>query len=160
MFTDFVKSELSEDQLLPVLQQLLPVLLSILGAPEVKKYLPLEMHSIDCSILQHHSPLTRARTITVFRQCVESLAMVQDLHPESVNGAIASVFPVWLDAFKVLLNMDPRNDVESTPNWDGIAIKREVIKVCMLNYHDIAETTYLFNVSRRSILSGTDSRAF
>ncbi|THG95659.1 hypothetical protein EW026_g6034 [Hermanssonia centrifuga] len=24
--------------------------------------------------------------------------------------------------------MDPRNDVESTPNWDGIAIKREVIK--------------------------------
>jgi hypothetical protein len=35
MFTDFVKSELTEDQLLPTLRQLLPVLLNILGDAEV-----------------------------------------------------------------------------------------------------------------------------
>ena len=39
MFTDFVKSELTEDQLLPTLRQLLPVLLNILGDAEVRSYL-------------------------------------------------------------------------------------------------------------------------
>ena len=36
MFTDFVKSELTEDQLLPTLRQLLPILLNILGDQEVR----------------------------------------------------------------------------------------------------------------------------
>ena len=35
VFTEFIKSDLTEDQILPVLRQLLPVLLNILGAPEV-----------------------------------------------------------------------------------------------------------------------------
>jgi hypothetical protein len=35
VFTEFIKSDLTEDQILPVLRDLLPVLLSILGAPEV-----------------------------------------------------------------------------------------------------------------------------
>lgn len=35
MFTEFVKSELTEDQLLPVLRQLLPILLNILGDTDV-----------------------------------------------------------------------------------------------------------------------------
>ena len=39
MFTDFVKSELTEDQLLPTLRQLLPILLNILGDQEVR-FLP------------------------------------------------------------------------------------------------------------------------
>ena len=37
MFTDFVKSELTEDQLLPTLRQLLPILLNILGDQEVRQ---------------------------------------------------------------------------------------------------------------------------
>ena len=36
MFTDFVKSELTEDQLLPLLRRLLPILLNILGDHEVQ----------------------------------------------------------------------------------------------------------------------------
>ena len=36
LFTEFIKSDLTEDQILPVLRQLLPVLLNILGAPEVR----------------------------------------------------------------------------------------------------------------------------
>lgn len=35
VFTEFIKSDITEDQLLPVLRQLLPVLLNILGAPDV-----------------------------------------------------------------------------------------------------------------------------
>lgn len=35
VFTEFIKSDLTEDQILPVLRELLPVLLGILGRPEV-----------------------------------------------------------------------------------------------------------------------------
>ena len=37
VFTEFIKSDLSEDQILPVLRQLLPVLLAILGDTEVRE---------------------------------------------------------------------------------------------------------------------------
>ncbi|KAI8980578.1 ARM repeat-containing protein [Trametes punicea] len=110
VFTEFIKSDLTEDQLLPVLRQLLPVLLNILGTPE------------------QHSALTRSRTISVFRQCVESLYMVKDQYPEAVKEATATVLHVWLDAFKTLLSIDPRADVENTPNWDGLAIRIQVFK--------------------------------
>ncbi|KIP03840.1 hypothetical protein PHLGIDRAFT_31632 [Phlebiopsis gigantea 11061_1 CR5-6] len=110
MFTDFVKSELTEDQLLPILRQLLPILLNILGDYE------------------HHSPLTRARTIAVFRQCVESLYMVKDAHPEPVKEAASTVLPVWLEAFRVLLSMDPKKDIENVGNWDGLAIRIQMVK--------------------------------
>jgi hypothetical protein len=35
VFTEFIKDDLTEDQILPVLRQLLPVLLTILGSTEV-----------------------------------------------------------------------------------------------------------------------------
>jgi hypothetical protein len=35
VFTEFIKSDLTEDQILPVLRELLPVLMSILGSTEV-----------------------------------------------------------------------------------------------------------------------------
>jgi len=35
VFTEFIKSDLTEDQILPVLRQLLPVLLETLGATQV-----------------------------------------------------------------------------------------------------------------------------
>ncbi|TFY66382.1 hypothetical protein EVG20_g4698, partial [Dentipellis fragilis] len=109
VFTEFIRTELTEDQILPILRELLPVLLSILGANE------------------QHTPLTRSRTIAVFRQCVEALYMVKDLHPQAVKEASASVLPVWLDAFKVLLDLDPRQDV-SGASWDGLAIRIQVFR--------------------------------
>lgn len=36
VLTEFIKSDLTEDQILPVLRQLLPVLLNILGSTEVR----------------------------------------------------------------------------------------------------------------------------
>jgi hypothetical protein len=38
VFTEFIKSDLTEDQILPVLRDLLPVLLNILGSPEVRPH--------------------------------------------------------------------------------------------------------------------------
>ncbi|KAK7063933.1 ARM repeat-containing protein [Favolaschia claudopus] len=110
VFTEFIKSDLTEDQILPVLRDLLPVLLSILGAPEV------------------HSPLTRARTVSVFRQCVAALYMVKGQHPQAVKEAIASILPVWLEAFKVLLSTDPQADIANAQNWDALAVRIQIFK--------------------------------
>ncbi|KAH9486456.1 Importin-9 [Psilocybe cubensis] len=110
VLTEFIKSDLTEDQILPVLRQLLPVLLGILGASEA------------------HSALTRARTVSVFRQCVTALFMVKDQHPQSVKEAVASVLPIWLEAFKVLLNIDPLHDIANNSTWDGLAVRIQVFK--------------------------------
>ncbi|KAG2743701.1 ARM repeat-containing protein [Suillus brevipes Sb2] len=110
VFTEFIKSDLTEDQILPVLRQLLPVLLTILGSTE------------------QHTPLTRARTVSVFRQCVTALYMVKDQHPQAVKEAIATILPVWLEAFKVLLSLDPLKDVSNQDNWDGLAVRIQVFK--------------------------------
>ncbi|KAF9235123.1 ARM repeat-containing protein [Melanogaster broomeanus] len=109
VFTEFIKSDLTEDQILPVLRQLLPVLLAIL------------------SDAQQHSPLTRARTVSVFRQCVTALYMVKEQHPQSVKEATENILPVWLDAFTEILR-HPVNDVLNQPNWDGLAVRIQVFK--------------------------------
>lgn len=51
VISDFVRNELSEDQLLPVVQDLLPAVLNILGNPEVCKL----YFSID-QTLTHNRP--------------------------------------------------------------------------------------------------------
>lgn len=67
----------------------------------------------------------------MFRQCVTALFMVKDQHPQAVKEAIASVLPVWLEAFKVLLTIDPLEDVANTPNWDGLTIRIQLFKVIL-----------------------------
>ncbi|KZT73366.1 ARM repeat-containing protein [Daedalea quercina L-15889] len=110
VMAEFIKADLTEDQILPILRQLLPILLSILGAPE------------------QHSVLTRARAVGVFRTCVETLFMVKQEHPQAVKEAAQSILPAWLDAFKFLLNLNPNQDVDGRPNWDGIALRIQIFK--------------------------------
>ena len=55
--------------------------------------------------------------------------MVKDQYPDAVKEATSSVLPVWLDAFKTLLSVNPLQDVENTPNWDGLAIRIQIFKV-------------------------------
>ncbi|KAF8167572.1 armadillo-type protein [Crassisporium funariophilum] len=109
VFTEFIKSDLTEDQILPVLRDLLPVLMQILGS------------------LEYSAP-TRARTVSVFRQCVTALFMVKDQHPQGVKEAVATVLPTWLEAFKVLLNMDPLQDVANASQWDGLTVRIQIFK--------------------------------
>jgi hypothetical protein len=55
--------------------------------------------------------------------------MVKDQHPQAVKEATATILPVWLEAFKVLLNLDPLKDVSNQDNWDGLAVRIQVFKV-------------------------------
>ncbi|KAG8947886.1 hypothetical protein FRC04_010244 [Tulasnella sp. 424] len=111
VFAEFIKSEISEEQLLPILRELLPVLIGILGTPE------------------KHSALTRSRVLSVFNQCVQVLWMVKDQYPDPVKEAIDSILPEWLNALKILLDLDPAQDVSSGDNWDGIALRIQIFKV-------------------------------
>ena len=45
VFTEFVRTDLTEDQLLPVMRELLPVLMSVLSANEVS---PASIYCVDC----------------------------------------------------------------------------------------------------------------
>jgi importin-9 len=58
--------------------------------------------------------------------------MVKDQHPQATKEATASVLPVWLEAFQVLLNIDPQQDVANSNNWDGLAVRIQIFKVCFL----------------------------
>ncbi|KAG8810837.1 hypothetical protein FRC17_002742, partial [Serendipita sp. 399] len=114
VLSDFIRNELSEDQLLPILRQLHPLLLSVL-APQGGSE-------------QQHSPLTRARAVAIFRQCVTALDMVRKEHPEAVAEAINSVLPQWLAAMHTLLSTPSLADVSDPTNWDAISIRIQVLR--------------------------------
>lgn len=72
--------------------------------------------------------------------------MVKDQHPQSVKEATGSILPVWIEAFLVLLNLDVRQDVENSDNWDNLAIRKEIFKV------------WLRALSRTSLISDRTTR--
>ena len=129
VFTEFIKDDLTEDQILPVLRQLLPVLISVLGNP------------------QQHSALTRARAISVFQQCLSALYMVKEQHPKAIKEAVDAVLPQWIDVFKVLLERDPAEDIASESNWDALLVRIQVFKTL-----DTIQT--IFNRFLKSHLNG------
>lgn len=55
--------------------------------------------------------------------------MVKDQHPQAVKEATESVLPIWLEAFRVLLKIDPVSDVSNGKNWDGLAVRIQIFKV-------------------------------
>ncbi|WWC92624.1 uncharacterized protein L201_007583 [Kwoniella dendrophila CBS 6074] len=112
VISDFVRNDLSEDQLLPVVENLLPAVLNILGDPE------------------HHSATTRAQTISVFRQTLRMLETVKDEHPASVKSAMDQLSPVWLNAFTQLLSIDASEEVRK--NWEEISLRSEIFRTFSL----------------------------
>ncbi|KAF8498357.1 ARM repeat-containing protein [Gautieria morchelliformis] len=110
VFTEFVKDDLTEDHMFSVLRQLLPVLMTIIGSP------------------QQHSPLTRARAISVFRQCLSALYMVKEQHPKGVKEAVDAILPQWIDAFIVLLDHDLAEEMVNENNWDALLVCMQVFK--------------------------------
>ncbi|ADV21465.1 hypothetical protein I305_03520 [Cryptococcus gattii E566] len=112
VISDFVRNELSEDQLLPVVQDLLPAVLNILGNPEA------------------HSPSTRASTVHVFRQVVRMLETVREEQPKAVKSALESLGAVWLDAFSQLLSQDASAEVQQ--NWESLNIRIEIFRTLSL----------------------------
>jgi hypothetical protein len=107
---DFVSITLTEDQLLPVAQDMLPTLLAILGAPET------------------YGPSTRARVVLIFRQCVMTLFTVKDEHPAAVKAAVGQILPVWLSAFQQLLSSDPAAEMQAAGSCECFAVRTAVIQ--------------------------------
>ena len=62
--------------------------------------------------------------------------MVKDQHPAAVQEATASIIPVWLEAFKVLLDLDILQDVNDQ-SWDVLAIHKELFKVSTLDAYTL-----------------------
>jgi len=129
VLSDFIRNELSEDQLLPILRQLLPLLLTVL-VPQ------------GATDQQQHSPLTRARAVAIFRQCVTALDMVRKEYPDAVNEAISSVLPQWLSTMHALLSTPPSADVADPTNWDPIAIRIQILRTL-----DVIQTTFSSTLS-------------
>ncbi|WWD20442.1 hypothetical protein CI109_104918 [Kwoniella shandongensis] len=115
IISDFVRNDLSEDQLLPVVQELLPAVLYILGNP------------------QSHSSSTRASTVHVFRQVIRMLETVKDEHPQAVRSAMDSLGPVWLGAFTQLLSNDA--GVEVQQSWESLCIRIEIFRTFSLFFN-------------------------
>ena len=45
-----------------------------------------------------------------------------------MKEATAQLLPVWLEAFKVLLSLDPAQDIVNS-NWDGLTVRMQIFKV-------------------------------
>ena len=54
--------------------------------------------------------------------------MVKDQHPQAAKEAAENVLPTWLDAFKVLLDLDPQQDILGD-HWDGLEIRIQIFRV-------------------------------
>ncbi|GAA5921433.1 hypothetical protein JCM3775_003046 [Rhodotorula graminis] len=108
--SDFVSISLTEDQLLPVAREMLPTLLSILGAA------------------QTYGPATRARAVHIFRQSVMTLFTVKDEFPDAVKAAVVDILPQWLGAFDQILRVDVASDLASDAGWDNIAVRTAIFQ--------------------------------
>jgi importin-9 len=122
VLSDFIRNELSEDQLLPILRQLLPLLLTVLS-PQ--------------GTADQHSALTRARAVAIFRQCMTALDMVRKEHPDAVSEAVSTVLPQWLATFHAILSIPPSTDVADPNNWDAIAIRIQIFRTL-----DVLQTSF------------------
>lgn len=110
VFIEFIKDDLTEDQLLPILQELLPILMAILGD------------------INQHSVATRAHSIAVFRHCLSALYMVKDQYPEAIKEAVGSMLPQWIGVFRVLTSPDAAMELQSWNNWDPLLLRIQVFK--------------------------------
>ncbi|WVQ84827.1 hypothetical protein IAT38_006984 [Cryptococcus sp. DSM 104549] len=133
IISDFVRNDLDEAQLLPVVQDLLPAVLGVLGNPEA------------------HSPSTRASTVHVFRQVVRMLEIVKEEHPAAVKSAIDSIGNVWFGAFQQLLAADAGAEVQQ--NWENLSIRVEIFLTfsVLLNTFPRAISSYLVDYVRLSV---------
>lgn len=107
---EFVKNDLSEDQIIPVIRDLVPALLSILGNTA-------------------HSFATRADTVAVYRHIITMLSTIKDEHPQAVRQALDNMAGIWFGAFNQLLAMDAAADVAAS--WESLALRIQIFRVLL-----------------------------
>ncbi|KZT52890.1 ARM repeat-containing protein [Calocera cornea HHB12733] len=107
VLSELVRAELSEDQTIPMLQRMLPVLLNVLGAGEV------------------YSGPTRARAVHVFSECLRALEMLKSEYPKQIKSATEQILPTWLSAFQHLLQSDPTQEIDKDAGGD-LAMRTQI----------------------------------
>jgi len=55
--------------------------------------------------------------------------MVKDQIPSAVTEASDVILPQWLDAFRVILESDPINDVRNPSDWSALAPRIQIFRV-------------------------------
>jgi hypothetical protein len=97
--------------------------------------------------------------------------MVKDQHPQAAKEAAENVLPVWLDALKVLLDIDPQQDVTGE-HWDGLEIRIQIFRVrteltdpffvgrllIWLGRTDPRHNAYILSTSRRAVFTSLRRR--
>lgn len=58
-----------------------------------------------------------------------TLFTVKDEYPVAVKAAVGDILPMWIDAFKTLLQADPAKELETESGWEGIAIRVAIYNV-------------------------------
>ncbi|CAG8583428.1 15476_t:CDS:10, partial [Acaulospora colombiana] len=110
VMTEFVKSEITEQQFAQVAPLLLPELSRILQCEKIYSY------------------RTRGRAIAIFRQCIEILYMIKEEHSEATETFLTTpVIPEWLQIFVNILKQRTTDDEER--EYGEYGLKLEVVKM-------------------------------
>lgn len=128
VLSDFVSTDLSEDQLLPLSNVMLPQLLRILGDVRVSSTIDDALPKADTSGFVKYSAVTRAQSVSIFNQCISTLYMVQESHPQAAKYATQQVLPEWASAFEQILSSDPVSD----GTWSSLHIRAEIFTVSLI----------------------------
>ncbi|KAE8222867.1 hypothetical protein CF319_g3999 [Tilletia indica] len=107
--TEFVRNELDEQQVVGIGQDLLPLMETILADTQ-------------------YSPFLRARTLLIFRQLLETLAMLKDTYPDVAKNAIDNLLPRWLQALTGLISSDIIPELDPSTGWEALALRNEAYK--------------------------------
>lgn len=60
------------------------------------------------------------------------LETVREEHPEAVKSALEEIGEIWLGAFRQLLSVDARKEVEGS--WDSLGLRIEIFRVSFPHY--------------------------
>jgi hypothetical protein len=80
------------------------------------------------SSIQTYSAASRARTVAVFRECVQALFMVKEQFPAAVSEASKSILPSWNAALHAILLADLQQDLRDETSWQNFALRIECFK--------------------------------
>lgn len=112
VLTEFIKHDLSDDQFIPIAQALLPEMLRLVQA-----------HTEPSNLR------TSSRGVAIFCQCVETLFIIKDEHPQIGEIFMRDILPKWLETFVNILALNDgafTDDEES--RYNQFLLKSETVK--------------------------------
>ncbi|ORX95566.1 ARM repeat-containing protein [Basidiobolus meristosporus CBS 931.73] len=112
VFAEFARNDITDQQFPHLAPILFPELLRILLSEEAYSY------------------RTRARSVAIFKNCIEMLFMVKEENPAAIDGYLKPILPTWMEAFLKLLSSQVTGDVEKQAGQFGL--KLEIVKALNL----------------------------